>query len=146
MSVDPSAPSEARDSAPAPNRLKKKLLRGAVEENVRTIRNEPPGDLYRRARPRWALVAAAIALAVATSALWLAVQRIEAANAAASPRPAGAPVDPAVDPISGPVRISSEVFPLAVHKIVIDPGHGGTDLGTRTPSGVTEKILTLDIA
>ena len=143
MSVDRR---DARDTPSSPSRLKKKLLRGAVDENVRTIRNEPPGDLYRRARPRWALVAAAIALAIATAALWLAVQRIEAANAAASPRPPGAPLDPAVDPIAGPVRISSQVFPLAVHKIVIDPGHGGTDLGTSTPSGVLEKELTLDIA
>jgi N-acetylmuramoyl-L-alanine amidase len=30
--------------------------------------------------------------------------------------------------------------------IVIDPGHGGKDLGTTSPSGLEEKNLTLDVA
>jgi N-acetylmuramoyl-L-alanine amidase len=42
--------------------------------------------------------------------------------------------------------VPSQVFPLEVHRIVIDPGHGGGDLGTRTPSGTPEKDFTLDIA
>jgi N-acetylmuramoyl-L-alanine amidase len=33
-----------------------------------------------------------------------------------------------------------------VRRVVIDPGHGGGDHGTRTPLGLTEKELTLDIA
>jgi N-acetylmuramoyl-L-alanine amidase len=45
-----------------------------------------------------------------------------------------------------PHAIKREVFPLAVRKIVIDPGHGGVDTGAISDSGVSEKELTLDIA
>jgi N-acetylmuramoyl-L-alanine amidase len=38
------------------------------------------------------------------------------------------------------------VLPLSVRKIVLDPGHGGTQLGATSESGVTEKDITLDIA
>lgn len=42
--------------------------------------------------------------------------------------------------------VDAAVFPLAVHRIVLDPGHGGANSGTRTPGGLEEKFLTLDIA
>lgn len=45
-----------------------------------------------------------------------------------------------------PTRLAARLFPVAVRRIVLDPGHGGTDDGTRTPVGMTEKLLTLDIA
>ncbi len=45
-----------------------------------------------------------------------------------------------------PTRLAAGVFPVAVRRIVLDPGHGGSDDGTRTPVGLTEKMLTLDIA
>ena len=60
---------------------------------------------------------------------------------AASPAPiaaglvsrAAAPIDPAV-------------LPLAVRKIALDAGHGGDSHGTRTPLGLLEKDITLDVA
>lgn len=45
-----------------------------------------------------------------------------------------------------PTRLAARLFPVAVRRIVLDPGHGGSDDGTRTPVGLTEKMLTLDIA
>lgn len=42
--------------------------------------------------------------------------------------------------------LDGDVFPLAVRRIALDPGHGGTNIGTRTPGGLKEKFLTLDIA
>jgi len=45
-----------------------------------------------------------------------------------------------------PHRPSRAVLPLSVRKIVLDPGHGGTQLGATSESGVTEKDITLDIA
>ena len=44
-----------------------------------------------------------------------------------------------------PEPIDGSVFPLAVRRIVIDPGHGGGNLGTRIPGGLEEKFITLDI-
>ena len=35
---------------------------------------------------------------------------------------------------------------LKVGRVVIDPGHGGRDTGTIGPSGLTEKVLVLDVA
>ncbi|MEM7480181.1 MAG: N-acetylmuramoyl-L-alanine amidase [Acidobacteriota bacterium] len=48
--------------------------------------------------------------------------------------------------ISVPQPVDSSVFPLAVRRVVLDPGHGGRSGGTRTPSGLNEKEITLDIA
>jgi N-acetylmuramoyl-L-alanine amidase len=60
------------------------------------------------------------------------------------------PLDPDLLPDFGsdavPTRLAARLFPVAVRTIVIDPGHGGGDEGTRTPVGLTEKFLTLDIA
>lgn len=46
-----------------------------------------------------------------------------------------------IDLYKGPVTTS---VPRAV--IVIDPGHGGTDIGAKSPSGLQEKVLALDMA
>lgn len=35
---------------------------------------------------------------------------------------------------------------VGVRRIVIDPGHGGRDIGARGPTGLMEKVVTLDIA
>lgn len=59
------------------------------------------------------------------------------------------PASPAAaTPLAGGLRpepIDASVFPLAVRRIVLDPGHGGENLGTKTPGGLQEKFLTLDI-
>ncbi len=48
---------------------------------------------------------------------------------------------------------SAELFPdqveseqAGVRRIVIDPGHGGKDIGAKGPTGLEEKMTTLDIA
>jgi len=40
----------------------------------------------------------------------------------------------------------STLFDLSVHRIVIDPGHGGIDTGASGRGGLTEKEITLDVA
>lgn len=42
--------------------------------------------------------------------------------------------------------MDSAVLPLSVHRIILDPGHGGRDVGSVTPGGIHEKDLALDIA
>ncbi len=51
----------------------------------------------------------------------------------------------ALGPLAPPRAIDPAVFRLAVRKVVLDPGHGGSDPGA-IAGGVREKDLTLDIA
>lgn len=59
--------------------------------------------------------------------------------------PASEEVESPQQTFPAPVPIDLTVIPLAVKKIVLDPGHGGKDAGTSLPTGLTEKELTLDI-
>ena len=68
------------------------------------------------------------------------------ARAQATPPPAPAQANPAapVRPEAAPPLPVSA--PAGVRTIVIDPGHGGDEQGTRGASGVLEKDLVLDVA
>jgi N-acetylmuramoyl-L-alanine amidase len=57
---------------------------------------------------------------------------------AATPKPAA--------PTSHGDRTLTRVLGLKISKIVIDPGHGGHDLGTVGPGGLAEKDLVLSLA
>jgi len=41
--------------------------------------------------------------------------------------------------------VSASAFPLSVHRVVLDAGHGGTDPGASSTSNVSEKEITFDI-
>ena len=175
-SPGPPAPAGGRGIDP---RLKRRLLAGAVEENVRVLHNLPRRKLYRRAPVRRWLVAGMAGLAALAAVSWAIWFRPPTASpsprvllADAAPLAPYAAIhgpassDSALDPAplaadSGlqdgvplpdfgadavPTRLAARLFPVAVRRIVLDPGHGGTDDGTRTPVGLTEKMLTLDIA
>ncbi len=43
-------------------------------------------------------------------------------------------------------RSMTRVLGLKLNRVVLDPGHGGHDVGTIGPSGLTEKDLVLDVA
>jgi N-acetylmuramoyl-L-alanine amidase len=68
--------------------------------------------------------------------------------------PAGSmPMPPPLDPslamprlVGQPDSLDRSVFPVGVRRIVLDPGHGGKDLGTVTAEGTAEKELALDIS
>ncbi|MFN7943366.1 MAG: N-acetylmuramoyl-L-alanine amidase [Thermoanaerobaculia bacterium] len=131
--------------------LRKRLLREAVEENVRTIANRPRGKLYRRPPVRWiAVLATAAGIAAAGGvgawrAWWAPAHRELATSLAATvhgPRARGGALAPSPLPASFP----STVLPLAIHRIAIDAGHGGPDLGTHLAGGLAEKDVTLDVA
>jgi len=149
----------------ADDRLKKRLLAGAVDDNVRAIRNEPRGRLYRRPPIARRILPWAAALVAVAAVAWAVFIRPEPAErvvvspivpiSASGPSsgngpdtgdPLALPEVAAAEPSSILTRLPSNVFPLAVRHIVLDPGHGGSDEGTKTPNGLTEKILALDIA
>jgi len=48
--------------------------------------------------------------------------------------------------LSSAPPVDSGAFPLEVRRVIIDPGHGGENLGTEAPSGLTEKEMALDIS
>lgn len=143
------------------DRIKRQLLRDLVQQNVDLAEGRLPKTLRRR-RP-WPLAVRVLAIAVLSFALLGSSRLISSRlSAAKAPRPAGAslarldPKAPAATsevlaatlPVltSPPRPVDAAVFPLAVHKVVIDAGHGGGSTGTRTPRGMLEKDLTLDIA
>ena len=142
-------------------RLKRRLLAGAVDDNVRAIENRPRGRLYKRPPiTRWIVpgVLGLAALALGAWALFVRpkpAERVVFTPTTANGPTSGSPRLPDFDeiatgaelaPLALSTRLDSQVFPVAVRRIVLDPGHGGSDEGTKTPYGLTEKILTLDIA
>ncbi len=154
-----------------PDRLKRDLVREVVRENLETMRGLPPRPLRRSRRlPRRALRGAGLLLA--PSLLFVAISALstrEAERPGLSPaatRPGTAQTelaarhesarDPGADrgpapnseaaSFPAPRPISPAAFPLAVRKVVLDPGHGGSDPGARTPFGQWEKEITLDVA
>jgi N-acetylmuramoyl-L-alanine amidase len=145
-------------------RIKRQLVRQAVQENLELIEGRRVSvRRRRRSALRWAALAVALPLAVLVSSYAIssnvAVAVPTAAGPAATPAPAaaapGAPgkgleteaeVEVPAALLEAPVAVDHEVFPLAVRRVALDPGHGGASLGTHTSSGLEEKELTLDIA
>lgn len=138
------------------DRVKRQLLTEAVADNLDTIRGLPPRSLrpVRRASRVWLrraplLLVPAVLLGSTYFAGWRtqAVQADVAAGFSRPIAPAG-PLNPAATPRpenpQSLVRVSASAFPLAVHRIVLDAGHGGRDAGT-TATDITEKDITLDI-
>jgi len=141
------------------DRLKRQLVSEVVRENVETLRGLPPRTLRRARRlPHTALRTAA--LVVAPSLLFVAMSALSTGRAERPAVPArvatpvaAAPLAPvAVAPAqeeehyAAPRAMSPAAFPLEVRKIVLDPGHGGTDPGAKTATGLWEKDITLDVA
>lgn len=138
------------------DRLKRRLLRELVDQNLELVEGGPPRRLRPRRRFRWA--GALLALAIAPMAL-LGSARYRDATTNRPARPAepsiasrfaqieAEPDFAARTATSGqPSAIDPAVFPLAVRRIAIDAGHGGKALGARSPSGALEKDIALDIA
>jgi len=157
----------------AARRLKRRLVRELVADNLALRSRFPTMRRRRRRSPLAALPILALALVPAGWALAAylagpgggpgagAAARVQtAAGGGAFSRPAaGGPRAPA-DGGNGGARATPDAagvprssapldpaaFPLAVERVVLDPGHGGESFGTRTPSGLSEKELALDIA
>lgn len=142
------------------DRIKRQLLRDLVEQNVDLIAGRPPRPKKRRDTLRLSLRFAALALlsvALFGSSRWLstltqplpvAAAAVLARNPVLPAKPPGEvhPSETAFAGMAPPKPVDAAIFPLAVRRVVIDAGHGGTSVGTRTPQGVLEKNLTLDIA
>ena len=60
--------------------------------------------------------------------------------------PAGSSAPPSEPGPAGTAPPSAAPPPRSAFVVVIDPGHGGDDLGAQGPSGLAEKDVTLDVA
>ena len=133
--------------------LKRRLLRQAVAENLSVRKGEPAPwrpavRIVSEKKPsRWRLAWLALLPLVLVVSLQ-ALRREPASEAMPSPEPGLAPAvleDRTADlRFAAPKAIDSDVFPLEVRRIVVDPGHGGDDFGT-TDNDLIEKEITLDI-
>ncbi len=134
-------------------RVKRRVLREAVAENLDVIRGLPPRSVragHRFARiwlRRAPLLLVPLTLAASYLALDRGGQAIPPVLASVipkneGPRQAGLPVLHATT--TSIERVTSAAFPLAVRRVVLDAGHGGSDPGA-TRAEVTEKTITLDI-
>jgi N-acetylmuramoyl-L-alanine amidase len=151
------------------DRLKRRLLRELVQENVDLIEGVTPWLPRRRGGAR--VAARVLTLALVPLGLFGSTRLIstfappQPTPPSRRPAPAAAgPAAPAVPAVLAPAAakpalpaslpgrlqetgpIDPAVFPLAVRKVALDPGHGGDSLGTHAPGGLIEKDLTLDIA
>lgn len=137
------------------DKVKRRVLQQAVAENLDTMRGLPPRPLRRQQRFAriWARRAAAIALPLALAGSTWVVSNGGASHTPASmasmetfvPRLASRPIPrPATESSVGAERVTSAAFPLAVRRVVLDAGHGGSDPGA-TATSLMEKEITLDI-
>lgn len=146
--------------------IKRRPLHSAVQENLNLIQRRLPRSRQRARLTGFAweyralvsllapslLVISSGIFAVTGNARWTAFFPPEPARlptapvsrVALLPRPALAPT--ASEPLTTPTEATLAAFPLTVRKVVLNPGHGGNDLGTVAARGPTEKDLTLDIA
>jgi N-acetylmuramoyl-L-alanine amidase len=140
---------------PGVQHAKLRLIREAIQHNVETLSGatpRPPAG-RRRAVHTWLWAV----LLTANIAVLSAPSHVVSRSTPAAPRlfttepaimwelPDLTAATPEV-PLSPPHPVSGAVFRLAVKRVVIDPGHGGQNLGAVSASGVPEKEITLDIA
>ena len=129
---------------------KAKLLRGVVQDNVDIVQ----GVRTKRASKRklslryWFsagigvaglayLTAPSQVVSTANTTPTDAIGTVSATNIAQTPESAA--------PLDSPRPLDKKAVPLAIKRIVIDPGHGG-EPGAISDSGVMEKEITLDVA
>ena len=131
-------------------RVKRRVLREAVTENLEVIRGAPPRAVrpmnrYLRIwlhRAPYLLVPLALGAYLARGGGGEAMTPVLAATIVERGQ-AGLPVLPDTTTTSIE-RVTSAAFPLAVRRVVLDAGHGGSDPGA-TAASVEEKNITLDI-
>lgn len=143
----------SKTPAKAPAGLKKELLRSAVQDNLSTLPGAPHAPKRRAdaggGTDRWWLWLFPVALvAAALPFLWTYLSpggesRLARGVELPELTPSGG-AEPARG-FDAPLPLDVDAIPLAVRRIVIDPGHGGEDHGT-TGFGLDEKSMTLDIA
>ncbi len=134
------------------DRVKRRVLQEAVAENLDVMRGLPPRALRPATRwPRVLLRRASfviIPLTLLGSTYIIANNRRDATPAPAKVAVVAAKAHATLPPLAessvSAERVTASAFPLAVRRIVLDAGHGGSDPGATAPE-LLEKEITLDI-
>lgn len=160
------------DAMAGSDRIRRKLLREAVRENLAIMNGQHPAahrmrrDVVRRwvRRSLLLLVPAVFAgtLVLVGRATGLDPSWVLGKGGADRPEPGTAEVVPLVQPQAGtagtgrepaaaqrfgpPAPLDRAALPLPVRTVILDPGHGGHDFGTIGPGDQPEKEIVLDVA
>lgn len=148
------------------DRVKRRLVNGAVEENVDTMRGFGPWTLKRRRNSLrvwlrraylaflpFTLIASSWLVFTVTGAVAPPARPAESLVATTSTPITTAPVDTATRPSfaepdqmfeAPPEPMNIDAIPLQVRRVILDAGHGGSDPGT-VSGRLLEKDITLDI-
>lgn len=138
------------------NRIKRRVLQQAVEDNLDTIRGLAPKSLRRPRRLLHVWTRRALLVLLPLSLIGSSYI-VGNASHAETEAPARASILPSLAHPKAKLAVTTNfarpagkvdpsVLALGVTRVVIDAGHGGTSPGTSTGTGVYEKELTLDIA
>jgi len=148
-------------------RVKRRLVNGAVEENLDAMRGIGPWTLKRR-RDGVRLWLRRAYLAFLPFTLILSSWLVFTVTGAVAPPPRppellidSLPASPATPPVdvrtrprvaepdqlfeTPPMPMSIDAIPLSVRRVILDAGHGGSDPGT-VSGRLLEKDITLDIS
>lgn len=135
-------------------RVKRRMLQEAVAENLDTIRGGPPRALrpVQRHGRLWLRRSVFLLVPLTLAGSSYLVSNPSPTNAAPAivlpPRvlPASVVALPVAETSTSTniERVTAAAFPLAVRRVVLDAGHGGTDPGATAPE-LLEKEITLDI-
>ncbi len=136
-------------------RVKRRMLRQAVAENLDVIRGVAPRALRpgTRLRRLWLRRASFLLLPLTLAGSSYIIANGNGRVSSASLLSAVPSFNPmkvqrtqplAPDAAGTPERMTSSAFPLSVRRIVLDAGHGGSDPGA-TAAQIMEKEITLDI-
>jgi N-acetylmuramoyl-L-alanine amidase len=139
-------------------RVRRRVVRQVVAENLDVIRGVPPRPLrpVNRLLRLWLRRAPLflLPLSIAGSSYMIShaggtappqqVATIAAADVPAAPLPRTSATLLAATTVRGSERVTAAALPLNVRRVVLDAGHGGSDPGA-TAAGILEKEITLDI-
>lgn len=160
------------DAMAGTDRIRRKLLREAVRENLAIMNGQHPATrrMRRDVVKRWVrrglllLIPAVFVgtLVLVGRATGLDPSWVLGTGGQDRPDPGAAEVVPLVKPrtnvdgtdvqpaaaqrFAPPARLDRAALPLPVRTVILDPGHGGHDFGTIGPGNLAEKEIALDIA
>ncbi len=138
-------------------RIRQKVVRRAVEDNVETIQGLVPASLrpgrrwFRTWFRRSTLLLIPLSLIGSSQIVSSFSTKPELTRASIektrTPRRQRRiyPVFPVSERFEMPVPIDTAAFPLDIHHVVLDAGHGGADPGSTAGGLILEKEITLDI-